>query len=343
MAERDYYEVLGVAKGASPDAVRKAYRGLARKFHPDLNPGDAEAERRFKELGEAYEVLSDPKKRQVYDQFGREGVRAGAGAGAGPSGVRYTWTGEGSPFEDVAFEAFAGSGGQAGSLFEEIFSRLGGARGRRGTHRPVVRGQNLESEIELTFDQAVGGVRTSVLVQRPTGDGRVRREHLQISVPAGVRDGQRIRLRGQGAPGAGGAPAGDLYLKVRVKPHPYFRVEGRDVSIDVPISVAEAALGATVEVPTVHGRTSVRIPPGTASGTRLRLKGQGLADAKGDSRGDQYCAIRIVPPKRLDERQKRLFEELREAEGPGPRADVPWAAETDSRKARRDGTADKDR
>jgi len=347
MAERDYYEVLGVPRGASQEDIRKAYRGLARKFHPDLNPGDAGAERRFKELGEAYEVLSDPKKRQVYDQFGREGVsrRAGTGAGAGPSGARYTWTGDpGAPgFDDVAFEAFAGSGGQAGSLFEEIISRLGGMRGRRGAHRATVAGRNLESEIDLSFDQAVGGVRTSVLVQRPTGDGRVRREHLQINVPAGVRDGQRIRLRGQGAPGAGGAPAGDLYLKVRVKPHPYFRVEGRDVSIDVPISVAEAALGTTVEVPTVHGRTSVRIPPGTAGGARLRLKGQGLADAKGDSRGDEYCVIRIVPPKRLDERQKRLFEELREAEGPGPRADVPWAAETDSRKARRDGAADKDR
>jgi len=334
MAERDYYEVLGVPRGASQEDVRKAYRRLARKFHPDLNPGDAEAERRFKELGEAYEVLSDPKKRKVYDQFGREGVRAGAGAGAGPSGVRYTWTGDpGAPgFDDVAFEAFAGSGGQAGSILEEIFSRLGGMRGRRGAHRPVVRGRDLESEIELSFDQAVGGVRTSVLVQRPAGDGRVRREHLQINVPAGVRDGQRIRLRGQGAPGGGGAPAGDLYLKVRVRPHPYFRAEGRDVTIDVPISVAEAALGATVEVPTVHGRTSVRIPPGTAGGARLRLKGQGLPDARGDSRGDQYCAIRIVPPKRLDERQKRLFEELREAEGPGPRRGLEWASEEESGK-----------
>jgi len=329
MAERDYYEVLGVAKGASQEEIRKAYRRLARKHHPDLNPGDAEAERRFKELGEAYEVLSDPKKRQAYDQFGREGVRMGtaAGAGAGAQGFRYTWTGQGSPFEDVAFEAFAGSGGQAGNLFEEIFSRLGGMRGRRGARRPTARGRDLQSEIDLSFDQAVGGVRTSVLVQRPTGDGRVRREHLRINVPAGVRDGQRIRLRGQGAPGAGGAPPGDLYLKVRVRPHPYFRVEGRDVTIDVPISVAEAALGATVEVPTIHGRTSVRIPPGTVGGARLRLKGQGLPNAKGDSRGDQYCVIRIVPPKRLDERQKRLFEELREAEGPGPRRGLEWAKE----------------
>jgi len=332
MAERDYYEVLGVAKGASPEDIRRAYRRLARKFHPDLNPGDAEAERRFKELGEAYEVLSDPQKRQLYDRSGREGVRAGAAAGAGPTGFRYTWTGEGSPFEDVAFEAFAGSGGQAGSIFEEIFSRLGGMHGRRGAPRAAVRGQDLESDIELSFDQAVRGVRTSVLVQRPTGDGRRRREHLQINVPAGVRDGQRIRLRGQGAPGAGGAPPGDLYLKVRVRPHPYFRAEGRDVTIDVPVSVAEAALGATVEVPTVHGRTSVRIPPGTGSGARLRLRGQGLPDAKGDSRGDQYCVIRIVPPKRLDDRQKRLFEELREAEGPGPRQGLEWVSEEESGK-----------
>jgi len=340
MAE-DYYKTLGISRSASQAEIETAYRELARKYHPDLNPGDPEAERRFKELGEAYEVLSDPKKRKAYDQFGRAGVRMGAEAGGGPSGFRYTWTGEGSPFEDVAFEAFAGSGGQAGSIFEEIFSRLGGGRGRRGAYRAAMRGQNLQSEIDLSFDQAVRGVRTSILVQRPSGDGQVRREHLQIHVPPGVRDGQRIRLRGQGAPGAGGAPAGDLYLKVRVRPHPYFRTEGRDVSIDVPISVAEAALGATIEVPTVHGRTSVRIPPGTVGGTRLRLKGQGLADAKGQSRGDQYCVIRIVPPKRLDERQKRLFEELREAEGPGPRADVPWAAEANSRRTPEGGDADK--
>jgi len=327
MAEHDYYEVLGVGRGASQEDIRKAYRRLARKYHPDLNPGDPEAERKFKGLGEAYEVLSDAEKRKAYDRFGREGVRMGAATGAGPSGFRHTWTGgPGEPgFDDVAFEAFAGSGGQAESLFQELFSRLGGRRGGTGARRASVRGPDLESKIELPFEQAVHGVRTTVMLERPTGDGRARRERLEVKVPPGVRDGQRIRLRGKGAPGAGGAPAGDLYLKVRVKPHAYFRREDRDIIMDVPISVAEAALGATVEVPTVHGRTRVRIPPGTSGGARLRLRGQGLAGPKGGTPGDQYCVIRVVPPRQLDERQKRLFEELRKAEGPGPRRGLAWA------------------
>ena len=330
MAERDYYDVLGVGRGVSQEDIRKAYRRLARKYHPDLNPGDPEAERKFKELGEAYEVLSDAEKRKAYDRFGKEGVRMGAAAGAGPSGFRYTRTGgPGGPgFDDVAFEAFAGSGGQAESLFQELFSRLGGRRARAsGARGMAVRGQDLESEIQLAFEQAVHGVRTTITLERPTGDGRARREHLDVRVPPGVADGQRIRLRDKGAEGVGGAPPGDLYLRVRVKPHPWFRRENRDIYIDVPISVAEAALGATVEVPTVRGRTRVRIPPGTAGGARLRLRGQGLAGPKGQAPGDQYCVVRIVPPRKMDDRLKRLFEDLREAEGAGPRQGLAWASE----------------
>jgi len=329
MAKRDYYEVLGVPRSAGRDDIRKAYRRLARKYHPDLNPGDAEAERRFKELGEAYEVLSDAKKRKAYDRFGREGVRMGAGAaaGAGPFAGRYTWTGGGSPFEDVAFEAFAGSGGSPESIFEELFSRLGGMRGRRARPRAGRRGADLESELAITFAQAVRGVETTLTIRRPTGDGDSRRETLSVKIPPGMQDGLRLRLHGKGAPGVGGEPPGDLYLRIRIKPHPYFRRRDADIYIDVPISVAEAALGATVEVPTVHGRrTSVRIPGGTAGGTRLRLKGQGLPDARTGRPGDQYCVIRIVPPKRLDEKQKRLFEELRGLKSEGPRTGPPWNA-----------------
>jgi len=329
MAKRDYYEVLGVPRNAGRDDIRKAYRRLARKHHPDLNPGDAEAERRFKELGEAYEVLSDAEKRKVYDRFGHEGVRAGAGAaaGAGPFAGRYTWTGGGSPFEDVAFEAFAGSGGGPESIFEELFSRLGGMRGSRARPRAGRRGADLESELAITFEQAVRGAETTLTVRRPTGDGDSRRETLSVKIPPGVEDGQRLRLHGKGAPGVGGEPPGDLYLRIRVRPHPYFRRHGADIYIDVPISVAEAALGATVEVPTAHGRrTRVRIPAGTAGGTRLRLKGQGLPDARIGRHGDQYCVIRIVPPKRLDEKQKRLFEELRGLKSESPRTGPPWNA-----------------
>ncbi|MFO8015457.1 MAG: DnaJ C-terminal domain-containing protein [Phycisphaerae bacterium] len=349
MAKRDYYTVLGVPRDADQDAVKKAYRRLARQYHPDLNPNDPEAERKFKEIGEAYEVLSDKKKRQAYDQFGHEGVRmgaeaAGAGAAGGPGGQRYTytWSGEGggSPFEDIAFEAFAGSGGQGASFIEELFSRLGGrgrtgrtrtARGpgaaggpRTGFGRAAAKGQDVASEITIPFEQAVRGVRTTLALQRPQPDGSTRTERIEVRIPPGVRDGQRLRLRGQGGPGPAGGQAGDLYLTVRVRPHPTFRRQGRDIYVDLPITVSEAALGATVEVPTVHGtRTSVRIPPGTPGGKRLRLKGQGIRGPGDADAGDQYCVLRIVPPAGLDPRQKELFRELQQHEET-PRRGGPW-------------------
>jgi len=336
MAKRDYYDVLGIERGAADDKIKSAYRRLARKYHPDLNPGDPEAERRFKELGEAYEVLSDPQKRQVYDQFGREGVRAGVAAGAGPSGFRYTWTGEGSPFEDVAFEAFAGSAGEGASFIEELFGWLGGFRRggtagrtaarstRAGFERAARRGQDVRSELALTLEQAIRGVRTSLALERPQPDGSARTERIEVTVPPGVRDGQRLRLRGRGAPSPAGGPAGDLYLTIHVRPHPHFRREGKDIYMDVPITVSEAALGATVEVPTVHGaRTSVRVPPGTRGGQRLRLKGQGVRGPGAAEPGDQYCIIRIVTPRDLDDPTRALFEQLRGRE-PNPRTGAPW-------------------
>jgi len=334
MAEPNYYQVLGVPRGASEDDIRKAYRRLARKYHPDLNPNNKEAERKFKELGEAYEVLVDAEKRKAYDRFGVAGVRMGAaggpggpGAAGGPGGFRYTWTGDGAPFEDASFEAFGGGGGggRPESLFEEICSHLGGSARARGRAGPrSVRGQDVETEVTVSCEQAVSGLSTSLKVQYPSGDGSLHPQTISVKIPAGVRDGQRLRLRGKGGPGVGGGPAGDLYLVVHVAPHAYFRCEGRDVYLDVPISVSEAALGAQVEVPTVRGRSTVRIPPGTASGTRLRLKGQGIADARTGTAGDQYCAIRIVPPKTLDDRGRKLFEDLRAGET-DPRAGLPWS------------------
>jgi len=341
MAKRDYYDVLGVPRDADQAAIKKAYRRLARRYHPDLNPNDAQAETKFKEIGEAYEVLSDKTKRQAYDRFGHEGVRMGAEAAAGPQpggpgGGRYTytWSGEGgSPFEDIAFEAFAGSGGQGASFIEELFSRLGGRGGR--TRRPragrraaaggaAVKGQDVSSGITIPFEQAVRGVRTTLALQRPGPDGSARTERIEVSIPAGVCDGQRLRLRGRGGPAPAGGQAGDLYLTVRIRPHPHFRRHGRDVSIDVPITLSEAALGATVDVPTVHGtHTAVQIPPGTRGGQRLRLKGQGLRTPGSDQPGDQYCVVRLVPPAGLDPKQRELFEELRQHET-NPRTGEPW-------------------
>jgi len=335
MAKRDYYEVLGANRGASEEEVRSSYRRLARKYHPDLNPGNKQAEAHFKEINEAYEVLSDPEKRKGYDQFGPDfahfragaGAGAGPGPGAGPGGFRYTWSGEGSPFDDAAFEAFGGGGGGGGgaSVFEELFSRLGGRPGRGPRAAGAgLRGQDAEAPIALTFEQAVHGVSTSLTVERPAGDGSARPERLEVRIPPGVRDGQRLRLRGRGSPGMGGGPAGDLYLAIQVGPHPYFRREGQDIYIDVPINVSEAALGATIDVPTIHGRTAVRIPPGAASGTKLRLRGQGAGDAQGVGRGDQYCVIKIVPPRKLSDEQRRAFEQLKGLESENPRADVQW-------------------
>jgi len=330
MATRDYYEVLGVSRQTGEEEIRSAYRRLARKFHPDLNPGDKQAGEKFKEINGAYEVLSDPEKRKAYDQFGPEGLRAGpqAAPGAGPGGPRYTYTwtgGEGAPGGDVDSEAFGGRAGEAGSLFEELFSHLGGRRGRRG--RPggfAMPGQDIEAELTLAFEQAVRGGQTDISLQRPAANGTVRPERLSVRIPPGVEDGQRLRLRGQGGPGGGGGPAGDLYLAIHVQPHAYFRREGRDISIDLPLTISEAALGANVEVPTIHGRTSVHVPPGAAGGAKLRLRGQGIANARGGPPGDQYCVIRIVPPKKPSDAERQLFEQLRGLETENPRADTEW-------------------
>ena len=323
MAQRDYYEILGVKRGTGDDDIRSAYRRLARKYHPDLNPGDADAERRFKELGEAYEVLSNPEKRKRYDQFGHAGVHAGPGPG--PGGFRYTWTGEGSPFEGVDFEAFGAGRPDLGSIFEGLFGRMGRRPGRRAP-RPAARGRDLETELAIPLADVARGAQARLNLQVPTDGGAARPQTLTLKVPPGVRDGQRLRLRGKGAPGPAGAPPGDLYVRVRHAPHPLFRSSGTDVTIDLPITVAEAALGATVDVPTLHGKTAVRIPPGTAGGKRLRLKGQGLPDAHGGPKGDQYCLVHIVPPTGLDDDAKRLFEEIRRREKGSPRSGPGWTS-----------------
>ncbi len=303
---RDYYETLGVSKGASEDEIKKAYRKLARQYHPDRNPGDKQAEARFKEVQEAYDVLSDKSKQTQYDRFGFAGANAHGGPG-GPGG--FNWGGGGGPgnFEfqgdpEAAAEMFRDLFGGAGSFEDLLGSRQRG--GRRRTARPEPAGA-VEAEATIPFQAAaVGGT-----VALHVGD-----RQLDVKIPAGVEDGQKLRLRGQGPHGE------DLLLKLHVAPHPYFRREGNNVVVEVPLSLAEAVLGAKVDVPTLAGeRLSVKVPPGTSSGARLRLRGKGIAG------GDQYIEIKIVVPAPKDERSRELIEEFAKLNPQSPRAGLDWS------------------
>jgi len=317
MGDRDYYQVLGVKRGATAAEIKSAYRKLARKFHPDVNkePG---AEAKFKEATEAYEVLSSSQKRSAYDQFGRAGV---AGQGA------YTRTGApgagfGASFEEIFGAAQArggGGGGFMGMGLEDILSALRGGRRRPGRAKTKTRGENIEYDLTLDFMQAMWGTTASIRLT-PRGGGRG--ETLEVKIPAGVDEGSRVRVRGKGGDGPGGK--GDLYIVTHVGPHPYFRREGKDITVDVPIGLCEAALGARIDVPTIDGMTTVTVPPGTAGGQRLRLRGKGVRAAGVKSRGDQYVVIRIVPPKDLTAEQKTLLREFDKAHSHDPRAGAPW-------------------
>lgn len=295
--QRDFYEALGVSRTASQDEIQRAYRKLARTYHPDVNK-DPEAEERFKEVSEAYQVLSDPETRRRYDAFGEdfrrvpEGVdpdtwaRARAGAGAGArGGGQWRGAGEGGAWRDVDLE----------DLFGDMF---GGVRGRGWGPAP---GADQEAELVLTVEEAYQGGRKKLVLS----GGR----QIDVSIPAGVTNGQRIRLAGQGGRGASGATPGDLYLIVRIADHPRYRVEGRDIHVALPIAPWEGALGATVSLDTPGGETKVRVPKGTSSGRRLRLRGQGLPNPRGTP-GDLYAEVRIMVPEQLTAEEQRLFEEL---------------------------------
>jgi curved DNA-binding protein len=311
VGSRDFYEALGVPRGASDEEVRRAYRRLARQYHPDVNkePG---AEERFKEISEAYEVLRDPEKREQYDRFGanwraaQEAARQGRGPG--PAGGGFEGSGGRGGFEDVRVEF--GEGG-IDDLFEGLFGR-GGRGGRAGGFDGfAMRGVDQEAELELTLEEAArGGPRRISLA-----DGRT----LEVNIPRGVRDGQRIRLAGEGEPGAGGGPTGDLFLRVRIRPHPRFRLEGRDLYVDLPVTPWEAALGASLAVPTLDGTARLKVPPGSSSGRRLRLRGQGFPTGAGDAAGDLYAVVKIMVPKKLTKKERELFEQLAEASKFDPR------------------------
>jgi curved DNA-binding protein len=310
MAKRDYYEILGVPRKASQDEIKRSYRKLAKQHHPDQNKGDKASEQRFKEAQEAYAVLSDKNKREQYDRFGH----AGPSVTGTPGGGTRTWnTTQGQPIDigDLAdifdFSSFSGGGG---SPFEGIFSGR-----RKPAQRPVAPAADVEYPVSLTFERAIRGTKLE-LELKAEGRGTQR---ISVTIPEGVRDGQKIRVRGKGTPGHGRQPAGDLYVVVSVQAHPYFERQGDDIYLTVPISVTEATLGAKVDLPTLDGTRTVTIPPGTPGGAKLRLGGIGVNNPQTHHRGDQFVIVKIVPPKRLSAEQQALFEKLAAMDTANPR------------------------
>ena len=375
--KQDYYDLLGVSRKASAKDIRSAFRKLARKYHPDLNPGDKSAEEKFKQVQEAYDVLSDSKKRQMYDQYGfySDNIPPG-GPGAGP--------GAGHPDVNFDFGGFDFGGGGAetgggGSSFRDLFSQFFRG-GRSAAMEPEQEpGGDLEYQIEIDFwdavrgavkkltitrldacetcqgtgaggsaqtcqtcggsgtvQQAAGKMRFNVPCTRCggtgkirkacsacNGEGRVRRtETIDVRIPAGVANGSRVRVPGKGNAGTMGAPPGELYLRVMVRPHEFFERRGNDLYTKIPVTVSEATLGAKIEVPTIDGRSLVRIPPGTNSGRTLRLKEKGVPSARNGARGDQYVEIEVVVPQPTDERVRNLMKELESIAPADPRKDL---------------------
>jgi curved DNA-binding protein len=295
VAYQDYYDALEVSRDASEDEIRQAYRRLARRYHPDVNkePG---AEDRFKQISEAYAVLRDPEKRERYDRLGAN-WKAGQDV-SGAAGFEEGFD-AGNGFGDVRVEF---GGGDFSDFFESFFDRRRRSAGPAGFEGFSMRGGDYEAVLDLGLEEAASGGKRWLSL----GDGR----SVEVDIPRGARDGQRIRVPGQGAPGAGGGPAGDLFLRIRLRPHPRFRVDGRDLYVDLPVSPWEAALGAEVPVPTLEGNARVKVPPGSSSGRRLRLRGQGMPGSRGAPAGDLYAVVTIRVPRKLTRKERELFERL---------------------------------
>jgi molecular chaperone DnaJ len=342
--KKDYYATLGVKKTATADDVRKAFRKLARKYHPDVNPGDKKSEEKFKELSEANEVLSDPKKRKMYDQLGfysdnidpktaeayanSSGGTGGnpfGGAGGNPFGG-YSQSQGSRPvefdFRDFDFGSAQQQGGRGGS-FRDIFSGMFG--GGVAQEPSNAAGTDAEYTVQVPFWESIRGGEMKLNIQRPTASGRMTPEPVSFRIKPGTRDGQRIRLAGKGNPGTRGGPPGDLYIIVHIAEHPIFRRDADDISITVPILPWEAALGAKVEVPTIDGRTILRIPPGTQTGQRLRLREKGVPSAtRPGVIGDQIVEIRIVVPEIPNVEAKELWQKLEKMHPEDPRKEL-WS------------------
>lgn len=302
MEFRDYYQTLGVARGASTDEVKKAYRKLARKYHPDVSK-ESDAEARMREVNEAYAVLSDPEKRAAYDELGN---RYGAGQEFQPppdwgAGFEFSGAGGGPGMRDEAFSDF----------FSSLFGRAGRGRGAGGTGAHRMRGSDHHARILVDLADVYGGSTRAITLRGARLDdaGRVVTEErvLDVRIPKGLAEGQQIRLAGQGAPGLGGGPPGDLYLEVQFRPDPRYRIQGRDVFETIPVAPWEAALGATIEVPTPSGRVQVNVPAGSQTGRKLRLKGRGIP---GDPPGSLYLQLEVVLPPADDETARKLYETM---------------------------------
>jgi molecular chaperone DnaJ len=348
MAKRDFYEILGVAKGASEEEIKKSYRKLAMKYHPDRNPDNKEAEEKFKEVKEAYEMLTNPEKREAYDRYGHAGVDPNMGGGGGGFGA-------------------GGFGDAFGDIFGDIF---GGGRGRSAGGPQVYRGADLRYNLEITLEQAANGFDTTIrvpswdkcdtchgsgakpgtqpvtcttcaghgqvrmqqgffsiqqtcpkchgsgkMIPEPcpscSGAGRIKRNKtLEVKIPAGIDNGMRIRSTGNGEPGTNGGPSGDLYVEIHIKPHPVFQREGDDLHCEMPISFSKAALGGEIEVPTLTGKVSFTVPEGTQTGKTFRLKGKGIKGVRSGYAGDLFCHMVVETPVKLTEKQKDLLREF---------------------------------
>ncbi len=326
MANTDYYKLLGVSRKAKAEDIKKAYRRLARRYHPDVNPGDTESEEQFKRISEAFEVLSDPKKREIYDRYGYYSEQAaGAGGGAG------------APFDFSRFDA-----SNFRDVFSEIFSNIRSQTTQ--TRTQAARGADIEYPLAVSFDDAMHGLTATVEVARSEpcavcgGKGDLsgslcgacrgsgvypKRETLSVKIPAGVDTGSRIRVPGKGQAGAHGGPAGDLFIITNVSAHAYFKRQGDNIYCTVPITVPEAALGARIEVPTVDGKARLKIPPGTQSGQKFRLRERGAWSLRGGGvRGDQFVEVKVTLPKVISEETKELLQRYARYNPENPRAEM---------------------
>lgn len=381
-SQQDYYATLGVSRDAGADEIRKAYRKLARRYHPDLNPGDKAAEEKFKKVQEAYEILSDPKKKQMYDQFGFYSDNAFPGGGPG-GGAEQAWNMGFGGFDFSDFMGNAQRGAGAGTSgfggFRDLFSQFFRGGAQQEQPRPQ-KGSDLEYALDIDFWQAIrgtqvrltinrqescancrgtgsagsgsaicsqcngsgnvtqmaGAMRFSLTCPRCGGSGRIRnacpachgdgtvltRETVDVRIPPGARSGSRLRVAGKGNAGTLGAPPGDLYITVRVEPHPFFEREGDDIHIKVPVTVWEAALGAKIEVPTIDGRALLKIPPGTRNGQKFRLREKGVLNSRTERRGDQIVEVAIESPPANDERTREILRELARLHPEDPRANL---------------------
>ncbi len=326
----DYYKVLGVERNASPADIQKAYRALARKYHPDLNPDDKTTKRKFQEVQQAFDVLNDTSKRELYDRYGSAfeqmgpgGPRPGpGGAGArGQPGWQATSGGaQGFNFSDI----FGGQAGDEGGAFSDLFAQFRrGAEAEEGqtAARGAAKRRGADARYELTipFVTAANGGEAQLALQR----GNAKLEKIAVKIPAGIDDGQSIRLRGQGEPGRRGAAAGDLLITVRVEPHPHFHRKDHHLHVKVPISLGEAALGAKIEIPTPRGSVTITIPAGASSGTKLRVRGQGISPV-GKPAGDLFAELQIVLPKTLDAESLEQLRQIEQRYPLEPRRDLRW-------------------